>query len=148
MKINHVLYYLEWLKIDKERKYEKYMQLCSRTTSPQSALHNDDMPRSRDIHARERLLTESSDALTAYLEADKKYNDYLDFLESNFKKLEYRHRIALEIKYINNLDRPREKRGSGISRFLGIRRAEVPALIRAAKEQLKEVLRDQGLDIE
>lgn len=148
MKINHVLYYLEWLKIDKERKYERYMQLCSRTTSPQSTLHNDDMPRSRDIHARERLLIESSEALNAYFDADKRYSYYLMFLESNFAKLEYRHKIALETVYITNLHRPREQRINGISRFLGIRRAEVPALIRAAKEQLKEVLRDQGIDVE
>lgn len=148
MKINYVLYYLEWLEIDKEKKFEYYMRMSSRTTSPQSALHNDGTPRARDPRTRERLLTESSDALGAYYDADAKYWRYKDFLETNLSKLDYKYRIALETKYIWNLHRPRDQRINGIARQLGIKRAEVPTLINEAKDRLRVVLQAQGIEIE
>lgn len=148
IKINHVLYYCEWLKIDKENKFENYMRLSSRATSPQSAIHNDGLPRARDPHAREKLLTRAGDALAAYYDADKKYWNYKDFLESNIDKLQHKYWFALSTKYIWNLHRPREKRINGIARGLGIRRAEVPALVEEAKAALADLLRAQGMDIE
>lgn len=148
MTINHVLYYLEWLQIDKELKFKKYLQLCRLATSPQSSLHNDGLPRARDPHARERMLTESSEALKAYYAAANKYDSYRDFLESNFSKLDFSYRVALETKYIWNLRRPREQRINGIARDLGMKRVEVPALVNAAKAQLREVLQSQGFDVE
>ena len=147
MNINHVLYYLEWLKIDKEQKYEAYMRINSRATSPQCALGTDGTPRARDPHARERLLTESAEALSAFLDADGKYWQYKDLLEANIKKLDPKYKIALFYKYIWNLDRPREKRINGIASTLGIRRAEVPALVNEAKEQLADHLRAYGAKI-
>lgn len=148
IKINHVLYYYEWLKIDKENKFENYMRLSSRATSPQSAIHNDGLPRARDPHAREKLLTRAGDALAAYYDADKKYWDYKKFLESNLDKLEWEHRIALYTKYMWNMHRPREQRINGIARTLSIRRADVPALVEEAKAALADLLRAQGVEIE
>lgn len=148
MKINHVLYYYEWLKINKENKFEKYMKLSSMATSPRSSLQGDGMPRAMDPNSRERMLTEAGDALAAYYDADKKYWNYRDFLESNIQKLEFRYRIALFTKYMWNLHRPREQRINGIARELGIRRAEVPALVEEAKAALADLLRAQGIDIE
>ena len=148
IKINHVLYYYEWLKIDKENKFENYMRLSSRATSLQSAIHNDGLPRARDLHAREKLLTRSGDALAAYYDADKKFWDYKDFLESSIDKLEHRYWLALSTKYIWNLNRPREQRINGIARQLSIRRADVPALVEEAKAALADELRKQGLPIE
>ena len=148
MTINHVLYYLEWLKIDKERKFEHYMRLTSRATSPQSALRYDGTPHARDPHARERLLTESGEALNAFLEADKKYWKYKSLLEANIDKLDFCSRTALYYKYIWNLDRPREQRINGIARSLGIKRVEVPAIVDEAKAQLADHLRACGAEIE
>ena len=55
---------------------------------------------------------------------------------------------ASRTKYIWNLHRPREQRINGIARGLGIRRAEVPALVEEAKAALADLLRAQGMDIE
>lgn len=148
MTIDHVLYYLEWLKLDKERKYEECMRMNSRATSPQCALGHDGTPHAKDPHARERLLTECADALNAYYDADEKYWKYKSLLEANIDKLDFCSRTALYYKYIWNLDRPREQRINGIARSLGIKRVEVPAIVDEAKAQLADHLRAHGAEIE
>ena len=148
MTIDHVLYYLEWLKIDKERKYEAYMRIHSRATSPQCALGHDGMPHASDPHARERLLTECGDALNAYYDAVDSYWNYKALLEKNIDKLDYKYRIALYYKYIWNLDRGREYRINGIARSLSIKRVEVPAIVDEAKAKLADHLRAHGAKIE
>lgn len=148
IKINHVLYYYEWLKIDQENKYNEYMKLSSRARDPQSSLHGDGLPRAKDPQARERLIIESSDALKAYYAAERRYWNYERFLEKNINQLTYSYSVALCLKYIWNLDRPHDQRINGIASRLGIRRKEVPAIVREAKEALADILRAQGMEIE
>ena len=134
--------------LEKERKYDYYMQLSSRMTSPQSSLHADGLPRANDPHAREKMLTESAAALEECYDIDRRYWNYRCYLENTFKKLEFRYYTALDFRYIENIRRPREKRINGIARNLGIKRSEVPALLAEAKKALAELLRAQGVPIE
>ena len=148
MTINEYLWRLEWLQIKKERKYEYYMKLADRISSPQSTLHGDGTPRAKDPQVRERMLTESSAALEAYYAADDEYFKYKWKLFSQLEQLEYRYRIALDFKYITNLSRPLEQRNNGIASHLRIRKKEVPALLKEAKSKLREVLISEGYEIE
>ena len=148
MTINEYLWRLEWLQIKKERKYEYYMKLADRISSPQSSLHGDGTPRAKDYRCRDKMLTESSDALEAYYAADDEYWNYRSKLLSQLERLEYRCRVALDYKYIMNLERPHEQRNNGIASHLSIRKKEVPALLKEAKSQLREVLISEGYEIE
>lgn len=148
MTINQYLWYLEWLQIKRDKKYENYMRLAEKVVSPQSSLHNDGMPRSKDVRCEEKKLLKSSEALEAYYDADRDYWDYINRLRDQLQKLEYRDRIALETTYIYNLDKPMGKRTSDITKFLDIKKRDIPELMKEAKEHLRELLISEGIEIE
>ena len=139
MTINQYLWYLEWLQIERDKKYENYMRLAEKVVSPQS---------SKDVRCEEKKLLKSSEALEAYYDADRDYWDYINGLRDQLQKLEYRDRIALETTYIYNLDKPMGKRTSGITKFLGIKKKDIPELMKEAKEHLRELLISEGIEIE
>lgn len=148
MTINQYLWYLEWLLIKKQQKEENYLLMAEKVSSPQSSLHSDGMPRAKDIRCRERMLTDCGTALEEYYAADQEFYEYRDMLQNQFDQLEYSERYALETAYINNLEKPMHCRKNGIAKFLGIRRAEVPELMKNAKAHLRELLISEGIEIE
>lgn len=148
MTINQYLWYLEWLQIKRDRKYEEYMRMTERATSPQSSLHSDGTPRAKDVRSREKMLISSSSALEEYFDADTEHSDYMDKMTAALGKLEFRDRYVLETAYIFNLNKPRENRTSGIAKFLGVRKKDVPGLMKEAKEHLRELLISEGIEIE
>lgn len=149
MTINEYLWRLEWLRIDKERKFERYLRLHEQTVSPRSSLDIDGLPHRSQTNTRELQLIRSASALEKYYDADERFEIYRDEVLNNLSKLEHRYRITLEHVYVWSLDKAPEQRKNGLCRALCLRRKnEIPPIMREAKAALREVLIGQGIEVE
>lgn len=146
--VNYYLSRVEHLMLRSERKYERYMRISAKISSPRSSLDTDGMPHGSSGNTRERQLLESSLVLDEYIAANNEYESYRDEVLSNLKRLEYKQRAALEEIYVWRLDCEVSKRGAGLCRLLNVSKHELSQVIKSAKEELKQILIEQGMDIE
>ena len=130
------------------------MRAHNRASAPAAAHFNTDGITNRSgYNSTEDKLIKAADAWAKYDKADNLYYGYYKQLDKNLDKLEklhgWRERAALEVIYIDNMQKPKEKRRAGLCRVLGVRtRAEAGEIVQAAKEHLAEILNAQGIPIE
>lgn len=151
MTINQYLCTLEFLLIRCDQAQERYLRLLERASSPAAArMDIDGLPKSKNYkNGREDLLIKVADAAAAFNKAWRRYSDFEKQFEKNLEQLEYKERLALEIIYIWNKEKPPERRRAGVCRWCDCRtKAEAAVLIRQAKQHLTEILRAQGIEIE
>lgn len=149
MTIKQFLFRLEYLKERKERKYEKYMKLSARASSPRSSLDIDELPRNGSgQNTREKMLLESSEALSEYYKAWNEYEEFYTLFEECIKQLDFTERCIITTIYIDNMGRPREQRYNGIFQWTDLRRAQIPPREKEAEEHLIEILKAKGIEID
>ena len=149
MTINQYLWMLEVLKIRRENAYERWAKLSAKAAGPQSSWNMDaDKIHGNRGNIREELLIRAADAEAAYWNAYDAYETYRDELETSLSRLEYRDRVVLEHVYIYNLDKDKADRTVGICRLTGARKRDIPVMLKDAKQRLRQVLLDDGIDIE
>lgn len=149
MTVDEYLWRLEWLTIKRERKFERYMRLSSRASSvPSSADFKEVRTSSRNLHRNEDLILESANALEEYYAADDELTTFRRELLSNLDQLPFRERVALSFMYYYNLDREADERSVGICRAVSCRKKDVPEIISSAKQHLRELLLQQGTEVE
>lgn len=148
MTVNEYLWKLEWLKVKRDHKYEKCIRKTEKANSPRSSLDIDGMPHRTGVNTRELQLIEVAEALEKYYAASDEYEEYRNEVLSSLSKLDYNHRIALEHVYVWELDREPQARLNGLCQLLDIRKGDLQKHMSKAKAQLKEILLEQGKDIE
>lgn len=148
MTIKQYLYNRERLYNRCERKYERYMRLSARASSPGSALDLDGTPHSKGNNSREKILTEAAAALEEYYKADEEYHNFETEFYNNLKMLPLSECYLLSTIYIENQGRPYQERYKGVFKWTGLRKAEIPAREKEAEAHLIEILRKQGVEID
>lgn len=148
MTIKQYLYNRERLHERRERKFEKYMRLSARASSPGSALDLDGTPRSKGKNSREIVLTEAAAALEDYYKANEEYNNFDKEYIATLKQLPLSDFYLLYTIYVINQGRPYQERYIGVGKWTCLKRNEIPEAERIAEQHLTEILIKKGVDVE
>lgn len=148
MTIKQYLYNRERLHERRERKFEKYMRLSARASSPGSALDLDGTPRSKGNNSREIVLTEAAAALEDYYKANEEYNNFDKEYIATLKQLPLSDFYLLYTIYVINQGRPYQERYIGVGKWTSLKRNEIPEAERIAEQHLTEILIKKGVDVE
>lgn len=125
------------------------MQLHARITSPKSSLNLDELPKYKGVrNYHENSILKAAEALEDYYKASDELDAFQTEMIANIDRLPFAERVALTYIYYYNLDKAPDKRATGICNFLGIRRRDLSLIVRSAKQHLREILTEQGIEIE
>ena len=140
---------LEWLNIEKERLFERYMRLSEKAQAPPSPMRFDGMPRTRSgSNTHEILMEKAAEALRQYYKISDERDAFRDEIEENIESLEFKDRIIIREVYMWNLHKPPEKRTGTLWGYLRLKKCDQPAAIEAAKAHFRDLLLMKGYNIE
>lgn len=148
MTIDEYLNQLPKLRRAEAKAYNRMETKFDRATSLQSSF-NFDMPRRiADQNATEARLVDLADAQREWKEANDAYIEFKDQLERSLYNLLYWEGLLIDQAYIYNVVCGRDHL-YGLDEILHTSsRGAILAKLDTAKQHLRQILRDQGIEIE
>ena len=149
MTIDDYLNQLRTLKHEVDAAGKRYDKLREKAYSQRSSSNFDGSPRGKwHINPKEDLIIECSDAFKEYEEAHQRYKDFYNQLYDNICSCLYLDGTLLATAYISNAKNDADVL-DGLGLILGnYNRNAVKSRLDEAKEHLREILVQQGMDIE
>ena len=149
MTIDEYLNQLRTFKRREKKLYKNLMQCADRAFSPRSA-SSYDMPHSKSHdNQTETLLIELADADAAYTAALEEYRAFREQLENSIYNLFYWEGLVIyQVYFINGL-LERDDDLTGLDEILKTHnRGVMISKLNEAKQHLRQILIDQGIEIE
>lgn len=149
MTIDEYLNRLRVLKRKADAAEERCNKIYDKVINPPSASSFDGSPKGRgNVNSNEIRLVKYSDAVRDYKEAYQEYKDHSDHIYSNICNCLYLDGLLLVTAYINNVVFDNDTL-HGIGSILNTSDQRVVRnRLHEAKEHLRQVLIQQGMDIE